>query len=250
MLSFIRKNLLSALWAVILLLSSCNVITNNNGNDQDTTDSLSLRIALLPIQECNVLRHAIESNLANDMQLPLQLLHYDALMDIDTAIISSTAHVYFEDSLRISRIQQDSLRPKLLMNIPVRLMLIANKDKDIQSVAALRTNMVALTRWSQMEEWLNNTLVDSALDQTDVYHAQINSIPLRYNMLNNGLIDAAILPQPWADSLLLQGHHLLMDTILHGMGLYISPAALADSLSEWQSQQLRKLYLESMKDME
>ncbi len=247
MLSFVRKHLLALLWCFIL--SACNTTSNNDGNEPVTTDTLSLHIALLPIQECNVLRHAIDSKLANNMQLPLRLLHYDALMDIDTAILSSMAHVYFEDSLRISRIKQDSLRPRLLLNIPVRMMLIANKDKDIQSIAALRTNMVALTRWSQMEEWLNNTLTDSALNPTDVYHAQINSIPLRYKMLHDGLIDAAIVPQPWADSLLSQGHRLLMDTIIHGMGLYISPSAQADSLRRWQSQQLRKLYLESMKDM-
>jgi hypothetical protein len=135
----------------------------------------------------------------------------------------------------------------MLMPVPVELKLIANKDKDIEDIHGLKTNMVALTRWSQLEEWMSHMTDSANIEQTDIYHAQINSLPIRFNMVSGGLVDAAILPQPWADSLLALGHNNLCDTTLNGMGFFISPSAHADSLRLRQAELLRKVYLEAIK---
>ena len=230
----------------ITTLISCNNISNQN-TEVGRADSLTLRIAILPIQECNILRYAKESGLATQMGINIELIDYDALMDIDTALLADVAHVYFEDSLRVSRIQEDSLRPTLLLKIPIKTKLIANKDKEITKVSELRTNMVGLTRWSQLEKWANEITASAGLGQMDVYYAQINSIPLRFNMVNNDLIDAAIMPQPWADSLNNIGHLAIQDTILYGTGLFVSPKAINDTTIHKQIQQLKVLYLEALK---
>ena len=248
----ITKKLLPAILCIAtLLIASCdrNSITSSQSSDNDksTSDSSSLRVAILPIRECDILQYACESGLASDMGLDLEFIPYDALMDIDTAILTDVAHVYFEDSLRISRIKTDSIRPIMLLPVPVELKLVANKDKEIKDIHGLKTNMVALTRWSQLEEWMTYMTGAASMEQTDIYHAQINSLPVRFNMANGGLIDAAILPQPWADSLLNLGHANLCDTILDGMGFFISPSAHGDSYRQRQAQLLRKVYLEAIK---
>lgn len=239
------------LYTVILTLSSCRNGKNTtplfNSDASDYSDSLSLRVAILPIKECEVLCHAQESGLASSMGLDIMLVPYDAMMDMDTAILSDMAHVYFEDSLRICRIQTDSLRPSMLLPIPVELKLIANKDKGIEDIKGLKTNMVGLARWSQTEKWMNTITDSTGMEEMDIYHAQVNSIPLRFSMVNDGLIDAGILPQPWADSLLSLGHKALKDTILDGMGFYISPNAQNDSIRQRQAHLLRKVYLEALK---
>lgn len=248
----ITKKLLPAILCIAtLIVASCDrnstTSSQSSDNDNSTSDSSSLRVAILPIRECDILRYVCESGLASDMGLDLELIPYDALMDIDTAILSGVAHIYFEDSLRISRIKTDSIRPIMLMPVPVQLKLVANKDKEIKDIQALKTNMVALTRWSQLEKWMTHMTDTARIEQTDIYHAQINSLPVRFNMANGGLIDAAILPQPWADSLLALGHNNLSDTILDGMGFFISPSAHGDSCLQTQAQLLREVYLEAMK---
>lgn len=205
-----------------------------------------LKIALLPIDECNILRLAKESGLADSMKLNLEFISYDAMMDIDTAIISNTAHIYFSDSLRICRIKEDSLRPTLLLPVPTRFSLVANAEKKIDSITDLHTRMVGGTRWSQLEEYLLSLIDSTPENQNEIYHVQINSIPLRFRMITDGLLDAAIIPQPWADSLSAMGHNTLCDTLLCGMGLYISPMALKDSTLLRQAQILRKLYAKAL----
>ncbi len=210
-------------------------------------DSNALRVAILPIKECDVLKYAQESGIAQEMGLSLELIPFDAMMDVDTAILSGVAHVYFEDSLRICRIKQDTIRPTMLLPVPVKVSLIANKEKDITDIKSLKTYMVGITRWSQLEEWLIQMTDASGLEQMDVFHAQINSIPLRFNMIHGGLIDAAILPHPWADSLTTKlGHTIIEEEILHGMGFFVTPSANADSLKQVQTTLLKKVYLEAL----
>ena len=241
--------------AALFSVVSCTV----NSNGESTTspalsvapaDSLSLRVAVLPIKECGILRYAQESGLADSMGLSMTLVPYQALMDIDTAILSSQAHVYFEDSLRVCRIKEDSLRPSMLLPVPVKLSLISNKDKTISQLHQLKTKMVGLTRWSQLEKWMNAMSASAGIDESDIYHAQINDIALRANMVGGGLIDAGILPQPWADSLLSMGHTLMEDTLLEGMGFYVAPSVQTDSLRKGQTELLKKVYLEALRKMD
>lgn len=251
-------------YSYILMVLSCTVLFSvvsctENSNGAKTTsalptialaDSLCLRVAVLPIKECGILRYAQESGLADSIGLSMMLVPYKALMDIDTAILSGMAHVYFEDSLRVCRINADSLRPSRLLSVPVKLSLISNKDKDISGFHQLKAKMVGLTRWSQLEKWMNGLSASAGIGESDIYHAQINDIALRSNMLGGGLIDAGILPQPWADSLLGMGHSLLEDTILEGMGFYIAPSVQTDSLRKRQTELLKKVYLEALRKVE
>lgn len=239
------------LCTLILASYSCKNDKNSTpvfgSNESNVSDTLSLRIALLPIKECDVLRHAQESGLATRMGLDMELISYDAMMDIDTAVLSDMAHVYFEDSLRICRIHADSIRPSMLLPIPVGMKLIANKDKEIADILDLKTNMVGLTRWSQTEKWMNKIINSTNMEDMDVYYAQVNSLPIRFSMVRDALIDAAILPQPWADSLTCLGHNSIRDTLVNGMGFFISPKALNDSIRQKQAQLLKKVYLEALK---
>ena len=187
--------------AALFSVVSCTASSNGDSTTSPApsvapADSLSLRVAVLPIKECGILSYAQESGLADSMGLSMTLVPYQALMDIDTAILSSQAHVYFEDSLRVCRIKEDSLRPSMLLPVPVKLSLISNKDKTISQLHQLKTKMVGLTRWSQLEKWMNAMSASAGIDESDIYHAQINDVALRANMVGGGLIDAGILPQP------------------------------------------------------
>ncbi len=240
-----------ALFATACLLLSCNGTNANKDVTESEAylhckDSLALRIALLPIEECEPLRYAKQSGLAKRMGLNIIFVEYDAIMDMDTAVMSNMAHIYFEDSLRIGNIKVDSMRPTMLVPIPVKMSIIINKDKGIEKLSGLKAHMVGLTRLSALETWMNALADTARLEQDEVYHAQINSIPLRFSMLNDGLIDAAIMPRPWSDSLATLGHIVAREELLDGMGFFLSAKANADSTRRQQAELLKKVYLEAL----
>ncbi|MCM1447317.1 MAG: hypothetical protein NC113_03710 [Bacteroides sp.] len=245
MLRTIHSNIIVAI-ACACLLTSCNGLDRNAPTTVDANDSTALRIALLPIKECEPLRYAKETGLAKNMGLDIVLIEYDAMMDMDTAVLSDVAHVYFEDSMRINNIKADSIRPAMLVPIPVKMSIVANKEKGIEKLTALNTHMVGLTRTSALERWMNELTDTSNLEQDEVYHAQINSIPVRFRMLSDGLIDAAIMPRPWCDSLATLGHTIIEEEILEGMGFFVSAKANTDSTLRLQAELLKKVYLEAM----
>lgn len=245
MLRPILPNAIAAIAAACMLMS-CDGLGKNASSALDANDSTALRIALLPIEECAPLKYAQKTGLARRMGLDMVLIEYDAMMDMDTAVLSDVAHVYFEDSMRVHLLRPDSVRPIMLVPIPVKMSLVANMDKSIDSIASLRTHMVGLTRHSALDTWMAE-LTDSAhLEQDEVYHAQINSIPVRFRMLSDGLIDAAIMPRPWVDSLAGEGHTVVEEKVLDGMGFYISTKAQADTTRMKQAELLKKVYLEAM----
>ena len=183
-------------------------------------DSLELRVALLPIEACEPLRYAHETGIDDSMGVWLKIVQYDAMMDIDTAVLGQRADVYFMDTVRVARIKVDSVKPRMLMPVPVRLALVANKGKRIRKSVSLKEHIVGSTRWSVVDSWLDNIVDSTRLKTEDVFHAQINSIPLRYRMVRDGLLDAAIIPQPFVDSLRLRGHRIISTCDLRGMGFY------------------------------
>ena len=238
-----------ALASLCMLFSCGNTeeATSAEINANSANDSTTLRIAILPIEECAPLKYAKETGLDRRMGLNITLIEYNAMMDMDTAVLSDMAHVYFEDSLRIGNIKADSLRPKLLVPVPVRMSLVANNGKGIEKLSSLKTHMVGLTRISALEKWMEVLIDSSHIEQDEVYHAQINSLPVRFRMLNDGLIDAAIMPRPWSDSLAKQGHIVMKEEILDGMGFFISTKAMADKNCRRNAELLKKVYLEAMK---
>lgn len=244
-----------------LALALCSLCACNHSNSEKhittKTDSIPLRIAILPTSECATIEQGFADNHWGDtLSFDIEFVRYDALMDIDTAILGRNTDIFLADSVRIAQARHipDSIRQglKMLLPLPHEFMLIANARKRITKIAKLKESMVGVPRWCMADEWFT-TLLDSASAKAkakesfvaeDVYRAQINSIRVRHKMLSDGLVDAAILPQPWADSLVNDKHRTLAKSQLKGLGLYTSAKAMADSIKARQIKAFKKVVLQ------
>lgn len=233
------KGAIALLITITTVLASCRKQEASNSIPH-IPDSLALKVAILPIAECDTLRSMVASGQTDSMGLAVQLLEYDAMMDIDTAIINGRAHIYLADAERIGRMPAE-VRPTLLMQQPVKYRIIANRTKRIRKAVSLKEHMVGSTRWSCLDTWLDKVADSVRLKTTDVYHAQINDIALRASMVDDGLLDAGILPSPHSDTLMKAGHRVLATTRLTGMGWYLAPGLEQDSLRKDQIRIFRKI---------
>lgn len=212
----------------IMILASCQKQEVSHTISQGT-DSLALKVALLPIAECDTLRNMVQSGEADSMGLSVMIMEYNSMMDIDTAIIKNRAHIYLADAERIKHMPE-AVRPKLLKQQPVKYHIIANRTKRIRKLVSLKEHMVGCPRWCCLDTWLDQVVDSSRLKTTDVYHAQINSIPLRASMVHEGLLDAGVIPSHYADTLIKAGHRVLATKKLTGMGWYAAPGLEVDSI--------------------
>lgn len=222
---------------ITFVLTSCREQEVSLSNDeQHRQDSLALHVAVLPVEDCLPL-YLIEALALDDScGLDLRLWDHAALMDIDTTYERRHVLLAYEDSLRLSHYSGgDTLWRKM----PARMFLVANRLKSMTGLKKLFERMIAVERWSMTDSFATMMIRKSGVDISDVYRPQINNVKLRYRMLQDGLVDCAILPEPYASWAKDQGHKILgnNDSIRISTGFYLK----TDTLDAYRRRQLEML---------
>ena len=206
--SFLHSFILS-----LSLLASCSDRQEAKQLDADSTatDSTALRIAVMPAMNCLPVFYAEQSGLADSMGLDMKLLRYQAQMDIDTAILYGHVDIAFTDLIRVRRLQKDvSLTPIASCDEP--LSLISLKTKRVKQVNQMKEQMIAISRLSATDYWCDRVLDSTRTNHDDIYRPQINDVRLRAEMVHQGLIDAAMMGEPFATWMTMSGHKRLFQS--------------------------------------
>ena len=160
---------------------------------------------------CLPVYYAERSGLADSLGLEMTLLRYQAQMDIDTAIINGHADIAFTDLIRVCRLQkQAKLTPFASCDEP--LSLISLKTKRVKQVNQMKEQMIAISRLSATDYWCDRLLDSTRTSYDDIYRPQVNDVRLRAEMLRQGLIDAAIMGEPFATWMTTMGHKRLFQS--------------------------------------
>lgn len=193
---------------IIIFIIPLLVIACQAGRTEDNTpanDTLTLRVAVMPTMSCLPVYYAQSVGLADSIWLEMSLQRYNALMDVDTAAINGVVDIFVSDSIRYNKMYRD-IALKNIMFTPERLSLVAHGETRTEKIKDLKEKMVAITRHSQLNEWLTQLLQQSDMESTDVFRPQINDVLLRTSMLQNKLLDAAVLGEPFATWCVKSGH--------------------------------------------
>lgn len=226
-----------ALSLILMVMTSCREQeVALSIDEQQCVDSLALHVAVMPVEDCLPL-YLIEALALDDScGLDLRLWRHSALMDIDTTYERSHVLLAYEDSIRLSHYSGGDT---LWRRMPGRLLLVANRLKKVTDFKKLFERMIAVERWSKTDSFVSIIVEQSGLENSDVYRPQVNDVKLRYRMLQDGLVDCAILPQPYAGWANKQGHRILAnsDSLYLGMGFYLK----TDTLDDYRRRQLHVL---------
>ena len=195
------------------MLASCSERQEATQFEADSTgiDTIVLRVAVMPTMNCMPLFYAERSGLADSLGLEMELLRYQAQMDIDTAILRGHADIAFTDLIRVARLsKQVTLRPRASCDEP--LSLISLKAKRVKRVNQMKEQMIAVSRLSATDYWCDRLLDSTHTSYDDIYRPQINDVRLRAEMLRQGLIDAAMMGEPFATWMTMLGHKRLFQS--------------------------------------
>lgn len=209
-------------------------------SDTDSTgiDSTVLRIAVMPTMSCLSVYYAERSGLADSLGLEIELLRYQAQMDIDTAILHGHVDIAFTDLIRTARLsKQVPLTPILSCDEP--LSLISLKTKRVKRINQMKEQMIAISRLSATDYWCDRMLDSTHTSYDDIYRPQINDVRLRAEMIRQGLIDAAMMGEPFATWMTMLGHKRLFKT--QGKQPRLYAWAACNSATRRQQQAFRNL---------
>lgn len=243
---------LAILSLLLCLLSSCRQAEEPFSEEElAKQDSLALHIAVFPTMETLPLYYAERSGMLKEADADIRLAHYESMTDCDSALVGGTVQASFTDVARIITMQyEDSTYIQAVASTPSRLGLYAPKGKDkkkeIKRIQQLKERLVGMERHSRSDYWSDHILDGTDLDKLEIFRIQIGSTPLRYKMLNEGLLDAAFLPEPYAltmqDSAISHTIWTQPDSLTSWTVLAIPAEQAKDSLRASQVKALLDIY--------
>ena len=221
----------------VMLLAACGDDAAERAaqvrREQQIADSLALKVAVTPTLDCLPLYVAEQEGWFEREGVSVQLRPYTAQMDQDTALLQGRVEGMTSDRIRLDWIREQGMEVKEVAETSLKWQLVTNKTARIKLLKQLDDKMLAMTRRSATD-MLAQRIVDSAgLLPERVFRIQVNDVNVRLSMLENGIMDALLLPEPQATQARLQGHPVLLDTDSMGLHLGVivfSQQALADTM--------------------
>ena len=233
----------------VMLLTACGNDAAERAaqarREQQIADSLALKIAVTPTLDCLPLYVAAEEGWFEREGVSVQLRPYTAQMDQDTALLFRHVEGMTTDRERLGWIREQGMNVREVATTKLKWQLITNKMARIKQLNQLDDKMLAMTRRSATD-MLARKVVDSAgLQPERVFRIQVNDVLVRLSMLENGIMDAMLLPEPQATQARMGGHSVLLDTDSMGLHLGVivfSEEAMADTMRQRQVEQFLKVY--------
>lgn len=194
-----------------IMLASCSQRQEATQFDADSTgiDTTVLRVAVMPAINCLPVFYAERTGLADSLGLEMELLRYQAQMDIDTAITFGHADIAYTDLIRIAKLNKAKVTLSAFASCDEPISLISLKTKRVKQVNQMKEQMIAVSRLSATDYWCDRLLDSTRTNYDDIYRPQVNDVRLRAEMLRQGLIDAAMMGEPYATWMTMLGHKRL-----------------------------------------
>lgn len=174
-------------------------------------DSAALKIAVMPTLDCLPLYVAKDRQLF-DTLVDIRLKPFTAQMDCDTALTRGRVEAMVTDLVRAERIMKEGMPLDYVAATNAYWLLIGNHHSRITNLKHLDDKMLAMTRYS-VTDMLSDLAVDTVkLKPERVFRIQINDVNVRLKMLENNVMDALLLPEPYATQARIAKNKVLLDT--------------------------------------
>lgn len=195
---------------LLLMLTSCVhkqgvMLSSDNGQPKDSS---LLRVAVMPTWGCLPLYYAEQHGMTEG----IELVRYKSQMDIDTALVNGHVQLAYTDMFRAMELWRRGCALQHALTVYEPMYLVSQKKEHGKKETFLKEKMVAISRLS-ITDYLCDVMVDSSeVKDQKIYRPQINDVTLRAEMMRTDLMDAAILPEPYAAWMKLEGKRILKRT--------------------------------------
>lgn len=197
---------------LLLYLISCNSSSPLSLEEEAQRDSAALHVALMPVEDCIPIYYAQRTGIYDSLGLDLRILTLQAQLDTDTAFMRHHVELAYSDLARAMMMQQDTVSLRAVAAPEGAIYFITARRGRVRQLNQLRERMVAVARHSITDYWSDRLTDTAQLARADIFRPQINDIRIRTDMICNGTMDAAFLPQPYANEMMLRGNKLHFST--------------------------------------
>ena len=176
-----------------------------------------VRIGVLPIVDALPLYVAQEKGFFGKLSRPVTLVTFRSAVERDAAFQTGKLDAYLGDLISAALLRSRGFPARAVSVILGQkpseglFAILSSPDSSIRTVQDLRGKHVAISSNTIIEYVLDGLLKANGLPLNVVQKEEIKSIPIRFQMLMNNKIDAAVLPDPLASLARFKGAHWVAD---------------------------------------
>lgn len=174
-------------------------------------EGTTLRVGVLPIVESLPFMVAQERGLFSSLGLKVEIVSFASALERDSAIQSGAIHGAIQDILGISLLRSKDIPYSIVTNMTMPtprqdlFALVASPSPGVRSIEELRGGEIGLSSHTIAEYVTDSLLRLKGLKIDEVKKVEVKKIPLRFQMLMEGKLKAATLPEPLASLAIFQG---------------------------------------------
>lgn len=207
-----RKLILAVLLPLLLLILPTGCDIKNTVNTNDSIDSTTLRMGVVPTLDCLPFYIAQDKGIFLNLGLDIQLFTYSCAMNCDTAFLRRHLDCSVSDIVKAQIWNADGDSIHGLMTTDLRLYLLTSRQARIMNKESIKEKIIAITRNSVCDMTLDHISQSVKLQQNEVNKPQINDFDVRLGMLTQNQYDGALLPEPYASMAMQRGARRIGDS--------------------------------------
>ncbi len=185
-----------------LIFSACGNQGNQNSENTSSVSSKAeqsdtvLKIGLMPDTDSIPFIIAEEKGFFAKEGVKVELQHFKSAMDRDSALQSGNLDGAVSDMLAAGFAKEGGFDIKITSRTDGNYCLIAGSSNSASQLSEMKGQNISVSKNTIIEFVLDQMLIESNMTETDINKTVIPQIPTRLEMLQNGKLDAAVLPEP------------------------------------------------------
>ncbi|MCL4534232.1 MAG: MetQ/NlpA family ABC transporter substrate-binding protein [Bacteroidetes bacterium] len=207
-------------WIAVLGL----VLAVLSGSCAAQSSSAPLKVGLLPIIETLPVWVALQEGYFQAEGLTVEPVMFSSAMERDVALQARQIDGELNDLVSTALLDKDGPTVKVVRQTfkanpdLAMISLLVSPKSDIRSAADLKGKQIALSHNSVIEYVVDELLASNGIQPGDVEKTEVSKIPVRMEMLVQGQVAAAGMPEPLSTLAQKQGARVLLDDRKDGFG--------------------------------
>jgi NitT/TauT family transport system substrate-binding protein len=219
----------------VFAFTACSKSAQTNNTKPAETPKKTITIGLLPDTDSVPFVIAAKNGYFEKAGVQVKVEQFKSAKDRDSAFQSGNLDGVISDVMAVAFAKEGGFDVKITSKTDGDYKLLAGKSTGIDSVDKLKGKSVAISQ-NTLIEYATDKLMESAkFTDKDIRKEIVPQIPVRLEMLQNGKVDAATLPEPMATLAVKNGAVVIDSTGKHGINpgvMVFSAKAIKESSKE------------------
>ena len=204
----LKKLLLVAICILSMLCIACGSTTDEK-EVADNTKTETLKIGLMPDIDSIPFIIAQEKGYFKEEGVDVELQYFKSAMDRESALQSGNLDGGVSDMLAAGFAKAGGFDVKITSSTNGNYCLIAGTGNTAKSLAEMKGQNISVSKNTIIEFVLDEMLAQNNMTEADINKTVIPQIPTRLEMLQNGKLDGAVLPEPMGSIAIKNGSYLV-----------------------------------------